>query len=83
MMFRKCEANTRPPQVERLKFGNIRVNRNIAETTRDGQTVYEYETAVVPEAVYAAYAGAQEVALKREQEIADETILALIEEGSL
>ena len=83
MEFVKSEANSTPKAVEKLKYGNVRVNRNIAAEERDGQTVYTYETAIMTETQYAAYLGAQEVALKREQEIQDETVLALIEEGSL
>ena len=83
MEFVKSEANSAPKAVEKLKYGNVRVNRNIATEERDGQTVYTYETTIMTETQYAAYLGAQEVALKREQEIQDETVLALIEEGSL
>lgn len=82
-MFKRTESVTRPREVEPLKYGNIRVNRNVEEVERDGTTVYIYESAVMTEAAYAAYVGAREVAQKREQEIADETILALIEEGSI
>ena len=82
-MFKRTESATRPRDVEPLKYGNVRVNRNVEETERDGATVFVYESAVMSEAAYAAYVGAKEVAQKREQEIADETILALIEEGSI
>ena len=82
-MFKRAEANEMPRAVEPLKYGRVRVNRNVKMETRDGATVYVYESAVMSESAYAAYVGAKEVAQKREQEIADETILALIEEGSI
>ena len=82
-MFKRTEAADRPRDVEPLKYGRVRVNRNVTTETREGATVYVYESAIMTEAAYAAYVGAREVAQKREQEIVDETILALIEEGSL
>ncbi len=82
-MFKRTEAADRPRDVEPLKYCRVRVNRNVTTETRDGATVYVYESAIMTEAAYAAYVGAKEVAQKREQEIADETILALIEEGSI
>lgn len=82
-MFVISEANSMPPEIENLKYGNVRVNRNWERFERDGQTVYRGETAVMSAAQYAAYVGAKEVAARREQEIVDETVLNLIEEGSL
>ena len=83
MIFKKAEANEMPQAVELLKYGKVRVNRNVKTETRDGETVYVYETAVMSEAAYAAYAGAQEAEAKREAAIIDDYTLALIKEGVL
>lgn len=82
-LFKYSEWNEMPPIVRQIKDGNVRITRNITATQRDGETVYVGECAVMTAVEYAAYVGAKEVAQKREQEIADETILALIEEGSI
>lgn len=82
-MFKRAESATRPRDVEPLKYGNVRVNRNVEETERDGATVYVYESAVMSEAAYAAYVGAKEAEAKREAAVIDDYTLALIEEGVL
>ena len=81
-MFKKCEFNAFPPEVKE-ENGKYIVTRNIEKVEREGTTVYVGEIAFMTESAYAAYVGAKEVAAKREQEIVDETILNLIEEGSL
>ena len=81
-MFRKCEWNARPPEVARSGSEYV-VARNVTETERDGATVYIGEIAYMDAASYAAYTGASAVAIKREQDIVDETVLNLINEGSL
>lgn len=82
-MFKRTEANEMPRAVEPLKYGRVRVNRNVTTETRDGATVYVYETATMTEAAYAAYVGAQEAEAKREAAVIDDYTLALIEEGVL
>lgn len=82
-LFKYSEWNKMPPAIHQMKDGNVRITRNVAAIQRDGEMVYVGECAVMTAAGYAAYVGAKEVAQKREQEIADETILALIEEGSI
>ena len=82
-MFTRTESATRPREVEPLKYGNVRVNRNVEEVERDGTTVFVYESAVMTEAAYAAYAGAKETEAKREAAVIDDYTLALIEEGVL
>jgi hypothetical protein len=82
-MFTRTESATRPREVEPLKYGNVRVNRKVEEVKRDGTTVFVYESAVMTEAAYAAYVGAQEAEAKREAAVIDDYTLALIEEGVL
>ena len=82
-MFKRTEAADRPRDVEPLKYGRVRVNRNVTTETRDGATVYVYESAIMTEAAYAAYVGAQEAEAKREAAVIDDYTLALIEEGVL
>lgn len=82
-MFTRTESATRPRAVEPLKYGNVRVNRNVEEVGRDGTTVFVYESAVMTEAAYAAYVGAKEAEAKREAAVIDDYTLALIEEGVL
>lgn len=82
-LFKYTEYNERPPTVQRLKGGKVRVARNIQSFEREGETFYSCEMAIMSESAYTAYEGAREVALKREADIVDETILTLIEEGSL
>lgn len=82
-MFKKTESATRPRAVEPLKYGRVRVNRNVTTETRDGAAVYAYESAIMTEAAYAAYVGAQEAEAKREAAVIDDYTLALIEEGVL
>lgn len=81
-MFKRCEFNTMPAAVRREGATYI-VTRNVTEVERDGEIAYVGEIAYMSESAYFAYAGATEVAARREQEIVDETILNLIEEGSL
>lgn len=81
-MFKACEFNEMPQPVK-AENGKYIVTRNVEAVERDGATVYIGEIAFMTESAYAAYIGAKEVAAKREQEIVDETILNLIEEGSL
>ena len=83
MNFQYCEWNQQPKSVEQIKGNRVIVTRNVTEVVRDGEKVYIGESAIMSETAYAAYVGAKEVAAKREQEIVDETILNLIEEGSL
>lgn len=80
-MFEMREANSMPQALEKLKYGNVRVNRNWSAFERDGVIMYHGESAVMSETQYAAYAGATEVSMKREQEIYDDTVAELIEEG--
>ena len=82
-MFKRTESATRPRDVEPLKYGNVRVNRNVEATERDGATVYVYESAIMTYAAYAAYVGAQEAEARREAAVIDDYTLALIEEGVL
>ena len=82
--FIKTQWNSPPPAVEQLKGGKYRINRNVvANTLEDGTVVYDGESAVVTEAGFMAYQGAVQVKTKREQEIYDDTIEELIEEGVL
>lgn len=83
MNFQYCEWNQPPKSVEQIKGNRVIVTRSVTEAERDGEKVYIGESAIMSETAYAAYVGAKEVAAKREQEIVDETILNLIEEGSL
>ena len=81
--FQRTEWARRPAEVERDGAGHYLVSRNIEAVECEDGTAYVGELAIMDEAGYAAYLGAKEVAAKREQEITDEVILALIEEGSL
>lgn len=84
MPFRYAEWGTRKPEeVEKSECGALLVSRNVRAVERDGSTVYVGELAIMTVEGYSAYVGAQAVAAKREQEIQDETVLKLIEEGSL
>ena len=76
-------GGTKPPTAEKDENGTYTVTRNVREVARNGETVYVGEVALMREAAYAAYVGAQEAEVRREQEIVDETVLNLIEEGSL
>lgn len=82
-IFRTTMWNSKPPEVAALKGGRVRVARNLSQVTTEDGTFWHGESAIMTADAYAAYEGARQVALKREQEIADETILALIEEGSI
>ena len=81
--FRTTVWNNKPPEVAVLKSGKVRVARSLVQFTNEDGTFWRGESAIMTADAYAAYEGARQVALKREQEIADETILALIEEGSI
>lgn len=90
VQFVKAEWNEKPPAVEPLKGGLVRVNRNLVEETReaeDGSThsMWVGETLVMKEEAYFAYAGANEAEARRERVVAEEAIdeytLALINEG--
>lgn len=83
MQFIATDWDSKPAEARPIKGGKIIVTRNVVEVERDGVTYYTGESAIMTETAYAAYVGAKEVAAKREQEIVDETILNLIEEGSL
>ena len=88
VLFKYAEWNNRPRAVEKLGNGCVRVARNVEQSERadDNGNIVAYwhgEVATMSEAAYAAYEGAMEAEKKREAEIVDETILALIEEGSL
>lgn len=83
MQFIATDWDSKPAEARPVKGGKIIVTRNVVEAKRDGVTYYTGESAIMTETAYAAYLGAKEVAAKREQEIVDETILNLIEEGSL
>lgn len=83
-LFVKSEwGGRRPEPVKKTPSGKLVVSRNVEAVERDGETVYVGECAIMSEQAYAAYSGAVEVAQRREQEIVDETVLNLIEEGSL
>lgn len=83
MQFIATDWDSKPAEARPIKGGKVIVTRNVVEAERDGVTYYAGESAIMTETAYAAYVGAKEVAAKREQEIVDETILNLIEEGSL
>lgn len=82
-MFEHTEWDALPPNVRKIVGNRVIVARNVHTEERDGHTVWVGESAIMSESAYAAYLGAQAVAAKREQEIQDETILNLINEGSL
>lgn len=84
--FQRTEWNEKPPEVESLKGGQVRVSRNLVEETRtneDGSTstMWVGETAVMTEAAYYAYAAASQVETKREADVIDEYTMELIEGG--
>ncbi len=81
--FKMAEWNERPPAVQPVKGGLVRVSRKVEPVERDGVTVWRGEFAVMSEAAYAAYMGAQEAEAKREAEVIDDYTLSLIEEGVL
>lgn len=83
-MFKYTEWTAKPSAVKKITGSRYIVTRNVAEgTDPDGNAIWKGESAIMSEEAYAAYSAAESVAIKREQEIADETVLALIEEGSL
>ena len=79
--FNLAEWNAKPPAIQPLKGGKVRVTRKVESFERDGTTLYKGECAVLSEAAYAAYMGAQEAAERREAEIIDDYTLSLIEGG--
>lgn len=79
--FKVAEWNERPPAVQPVKGGMVRVSRKVEPVERDGVTVWRGEYAVMSEAAYAAYLGAQEAAERREAEIIDDYTMSLIEGG--
>ena len=81
MNFQYCEWNQPPKAVEQIKGNGVIVTRNVTSINRDGEVVYVGESAIMSETAYAAYLGAKEVAARRENEIIDETIENLINEG--
>ena len=86
--FQRAEWNEKPPEVEALKGGLVRVNRNLVEETRtseDGSTytMWVGETAVMTEPAYYAYEAASQVEAKREADVIDEYTMELIEGGVL
>lgn len=81
--FKIAEWNSKPPEVQRLRHGGVRVTRNVEAVERDDETVWRGECAIMSDAAYAAYVGAREVEQRRESEVIDDYTLALIEEGVL
>lgn len=82
--FKMTQWNSQPAEFEETGSGKFRINRNVRKVeTEDGSSVYEGESAVVTEPGLMAYQGAVQVKTKREQEIYDDTIEELIEEGVL
>ena len=79
--FKLAEWNKRPPAVQPVKGGMVRVSRKVEQVERDGVAVWRGEYAVMSEAAYAAYVGAMEVAERREAEIIDDYTMSLIEGG--
>lgn len=79
--FKPAEWNAKPPAVRPIKGGMVRVSRKVEPVERDGTTLYKGECAVMSEAAYAAYMGAQEAAERREAEIIDDYTMSLIEGG--
>ena len=81
--FKLAEWNAKPPAVHPIKGGMVRVTRKVESFERDGVAMWRGECAVMTEAAYAAYVGAQEAEAKREAAVIDDYTLALIEEGVL
>lgn len=79
--FKQAEWNAKPPAVHPIKGGMVRVTRKVESFERDGVTMWRGECAVMSEAAYAAYMGAQEAAERREAEIIDDYTMSLIEGG--
>lgn len=82
-MFKRTEWSGRPPEHAIDGAGRHLVARNVNAVARDGAVAWVGELAIMDDAAYGAYLGSQEAERKREQEIVDETVLGLIEEGSL
>ena len=88
--FKKATWSAKPPDAQAIDGGRVIVARNVervemAAEDGSGETycIWQGESAIMSTEAYGAYLGALEAERKREQEIADETVLALIEEGSL
>ena len=79
--FKTAEWNERPPAVQPVKGGMVRVARKVESFEREGATLYKGECAIMSEAAYAAYVGAMEVTERREAEIIDDYTMSLIEGG--
>lgn len=79
--FKIAEWNSKPPEVQRLRHGGVRVTRNVEAVERDGETVWRGECAIMSDAAYAAYLGAQEAEAKREAAVIDDYTMSLIEGG--
>ena len=79
--FKLVEWNAKPPAIQPIKGGKVRVTRKVESFERDGVTMWRGECAVMSEAAYAAYVGAMEVAERREAEIIDDYTMSLIEGG--
>lgn len=77
--FHKVLWDKEPMAVETIADGKVRVNTNIKPNGEQFESI----SCEMSAAEAAAYFGAQAFAFKREQEIQDEVILNLIEEGSL
>lgn len=88
MQYVKSESKTRPAEVEAITGGRYLVRKNIAEATKedsDGKKIayFEYEEAVATEAEFAAYATAQAMTLRHDEQVIDEYTMQLIDEGVL
>ena len=88
-IFKQVVWNSKPPTVQPLKGGKVRVTRKVEayeETDAESgatTTAWRGEAAVMTEAAYMAYAGAMEAEQKREVDVIDDYTLKLIEEGVL
>lgn len=88
MLFNQSESNVRPQEVEAITGGRYLIREHIEEKTRTNEdgttnTYFVYFEAVASEAEFAAYATAQAIKIRHEEEIIDDYTMQLIDEGVL
>lgn len=88
MQYVKSESNIRPAEVEAITGGRYLIRKNITEVTKednDGNKInyFEYEEAIATEAEFAAFATAQAICLRHDEQVIDEYTMQLISEGVL
>lgn len=83
-MWVKSESNERPPEAEAVSNGRYILRRNIKEVkNHEGVTLYQYEERIITDLEYGVLDAVNTINLKRENEIIDDFVMQMIEEGDL